>query len=37
MWATIGKWAVKVAVFAFNHRSEVIAAIDAVEAAKQKK
>lgn len=37
MWKTIGKWAVKVAVFAFNHRSEVIAAIDAVEAAKAKK
>lgn len=39
MWKTIGKWAVEIAIFAFNHKDEVIAAVNAVaeaKAAKQK-
>jgi len=37
MWKSVGKWAIKLAVFAFNHRDELIAAVDAVEAAKKNK
>jgi len=31
MWKTIGKWAVKVAIFALEHKSEVIAVVKAAK------
>lgn len=36
MWKSIGRWAVKVAVFALEHKSEIIAVVDDVQKAKRK-
>lgn len=30
MWASIAKWAVKIAVFALGHKDEVIAIVNAI-------
>ena len=35
MWTVIGKWAIKLAVYALNHPDQVKAVVDAVHAAKR--
>jgi hypothetical protein len=37
MWSTIGRWAVKLAVYALSHPDQVKAVADAVKAAKHPK
>lgn len=37
MWAFIGKWLVRGAIFAYGHKDEVIAAVSAIKTAKDRK
>ena len=37
MWKFIGRWAVKIALFAFEHKEEVIAVVEGIQAAKAEK
>ncbi len=37
MWKNIGKWALKIALWAYGHRSEIVAAIDELKKEDQAK